>query len=194
MAVIPALGQDKIDPAAWGSDHVGKPMPEYVHGDECLFCHRNDIGTTWQKNAHGVTIREREDAPELQTMLKGQTALASQAASVEHFLGSRHRVRFLKKDGYGKFSMLNAQAALSEPRIPAAESGRGPVKLLNATKLEWVRGTFGAKCAGCHTTGVDSKDQTFGAFGLDCYVCHGDVNLEHSNDTKLVLALKEESQ
>jgi len=189
LAVIPALGQDKIDPAAWGSDHVGKPIPEYVHGDECLFCHRNDIGTTWQKNAHGVTIREREDAPELQTMLKGQSALASQASAVEHFLGSRHRVRFLKKDGYGKFAILTAQAALGEPRIPP-DTSPAPVKLLNAGKLEWVKGTFGVKCAGCHTTGIDPKDQTFGAFGLDCYVCHGDVSLEHTNDTKLILLSK----
>ena len=24
---------------------------EFVHGDECLFCHRNNIGVTWQKNS-----------------------------------------------------------------------------------------------------------------------------------------------
>ena len=53
------------EPAAWGGNHVGKPIPEYVHGDECLFCHRNTIGVTWQKNAHGVAVRQGEDAPEL---------------------------------------------------------------------------------------------------------------------------------
>ncbi len=58
-------GPDKIriellqDPLTWGSDHAGKPVPEYVHGDECLFCHRNDIGPAWQKNAHGVAARQR---------------------------------------------------------------------------------------------------------------------------------------
>src|SRR6266446_1000602 len=36
--------QSASDPVAWGSNHVGKPIPEYVHGDECLFCHRNNIG------------------------------------------------------------------------------------------------------------------------------------------------------
>src|ERR1700694_3004059 len=41
--------QSPNDPAVWGSNHIGKPIPEYVHGDECLFCHRNNIGTTWQK-------------------------------------------------------------------------------------------------------------------------------------------------
>src|SRR5436190_66972 len=78
-------------------DHVGKPVPEYVHGDECLFCHRNDIGNGWQKNAHGTTVRQREDAPELVKKL-------NPPAEVEFFLGSRHHVRFLKKSGYGQFS------------------------------------------------------------------------------------------
>ena len=44
------------DPAAWGDDHVGKPLPEYITGDECLFCHRK-IGSTWPTNRHQLTIR-----------------------------------------------------------------------------------------------------------------------------------------
>src|SRR5688500_7110208 len=99
--------QKRLDPAAWGSNHVGKPVPEYVQGDECLFCHRTDIGPGWQKNAHGTTVRQREDAPELQNILKSQPALSAIASQIEFFLGGRHRVRFLKKEGYGKFALLN---------------------------------------------------------------------------------------
>ena len=77
------------------------------------------IGPTWQKNAHGVTVRQREDAPELARMLESLPALAEVAKQVEYFLGSRHRVRFLKKEGYGKFAMLNAQAALGGNGQPA---------------------------------------------------------------------------
>src|SRR4030095_9214918 len=116
---IGASGQDQnkpeqkpIDPKAWGGNHVGKQVQEYVHGDECLFCHRNDIGPTWQKNAHGVTVRQREDAPELAKTLASAPDLAEVAKQVEYFLGSRHRARLLKKEGYGKFTMLNAQLAL----------------------------------------------------------------------------------
>ena len=104
--------QSTHDPAAWGGNHIGKPIPEFVHGDECLFCHRNNIGITWQKNAHGVTLRQGEDAPELQAILPKQPALASVIPQIEYFLGSRHRVRFLRKDGYGKFALLNTQVAL----------------------------------------------------------------------------------
>ena len=81
--------QKELDPAAWGTTHAGKPVPEFVHGDECLFCHRNDIGPGWQKNAHGLTLRQQEDAPALAQILKTKPALAAISPQVEYFLGSR---------------------------------------------------------------------------------------------------------
>ena len=148
------------DPAAWGGNHVGKPLPEYVHGDECLFCHRNDIGTTWQKNTHGIAVRTREDAPELVQKLKPPQ-------DVEFFLGSRHEVRLLKKEGYGKFALL----------------GKGP-------NPAWDKERFAKQCAGCHSTAVETASGTFTAFGHDCYVCHGVVDLNHTSDTRLMLLSK----
>ena len=82
-----------VDPAGWGGNHVGKPIPEYVHGDECLFCHRNTIGATWQKNAHGVALRQSEDAPELVALLSKQPSLASVSSQIGYFLGSRQIVK-----------------------------------------------------------------------------------------------------
>lgn len=176
--------QKQLDPKAWGSNHVGKPIPEYVHGDECLFCHRNDIGSTWQNNAHGVAVRQHEDAPDLTKMLASQPSLAEVAKQVEYFLGSRHRIRFLKKNGYGKFDILNAQAMLGETR--KAETA----KLIESGKLSWDKEKFANRCAGCHTTGVDAQTKAFSAFGLDCYACHGDVDLNHSGDTSKILLSK----
>jgi predicted adenine nucleotide alpha hydrolase (AANH) superfamily ATPase len=167
-----------IDPAAWGSNHVGKPIPEYVHGDECLFCHRNDIGTTWQKNSHGLTVRQQEDAPLLQSLVRKQPALSNSAKEIEYFLGSRNHVRFLRKDGYGKFSILNTQAVLSADS--QAETW------IDLDKPSWDKERFGTRCAGCHATGVDPAAKTFTAFGLECYVCHGDVTLEHTKNTSLM--------
>ena len=172
----------QVDPKAWGGTHAGKPIPEYVHGDECLFCHRNDIGSTWQKNAHGVTVRQREDAPELTKLVESQPALTDVAKQIEFFLGSRHRVRFMKKEGYGKFTMLNAEAAFGE-------SGQ-TAKLIEHEKLSWDKDKFANRCAGCHTTAVDSETRAFSAFGLDCYTCHGVVDLNHTNDISLVLLSK----
>src|SRR5689334_7839434 len=35
-----AQSTGELDPSAWGSDHVGKALPEFITSDECLFCHR----------------------------------------------------------------------------------------------------------------------------------------------------------
>jgi predicted CXXCH cytochrome family protein len=170
------------DPKAWGGNHVGKPVPEYVQGDECLFCHRNDIGATWQKNAHGVAMRQREDAPELSKMIEGQSGLSDVAKRIEYFLGSRRRIRFLKREGFGKFALLNAQAVLGE-------KGRAE-KIIDGEKLLWDKEKFADRCAGCHATGVDPATKAVSAFGLDCYTCHGDVDLNHTRDTSLILLSK----
>jgi predicted CXXCH cytochrome family protein len=174
-----------VDPKAWGSNHVGKPIPEYVTGDECLFCHRYDVGQTWQKNSHGVAIRRREDAPDLVKMLDAQPALAGVAKQVEYFMGSRRRVRFLRENGYGKFAILTAQADLGEEG-----QAKPATRVIDGDKPTWDKEKFAPRCAGCHTTAFDSKAMTFSAFGHDCYVCHGDVDVNHSKDTSLVLLSK----
>ena len=176
----PRVEQTVLDPAAWGGNHVGKPIPEYVHGDECLFCHRNSIGVTWQKNAHGVAVRQREDAPELQSLATKLPELSTVVNDIGYFLGSRHRVRFLKKSGYGKFSLLNLQALLG------TNVKGGVIDKASGDSPTWDKEKFGSRCAGCHATGVDAKTNAFAAFGIDCYACHGYATVEHSNDTSLM--------
>lgn len=168
----------KLDPTAWGSTHIGKGYPEFVRGDECLFCHRNDIGPTWGKNTHGRTIRMREDTPELTALLLSRSPATQFQQDVQYFLGSRHRVRFLKKSGYGKFSISGAQAALSaDGKLDSWIEPEGPI---------WDERRFPERCAGCHATAVDPASKSFQAFGLDCLTCHGDVPLDHTNDTSRV--------
>src|SRR5436309_1809319 len=96
----------QVNPAAWGSDHVGKPVPEYVTGDECLFCHRSDVGPAWTKNRHHNTIRQAdaESAPLL--ALKTSPPLANLAAEVQLLLGGNWQLRYLKPaQGYGKLEL-----------------------------------------------------------------------------------------
>jgi len=68
-------------------DHVGKPVPTYVTGDECLFCHRVKVADTWQQNPHARTVWPNE---------KGDELIGSKLA------------RPLRKAGYGKFDILDA--------------------------------------------------------------------------------------
>src|SRR5262249_34185712 len=41
----------------------GATSVEYPTGDSCLFCHRNDIGSSWLDNSHAWTIRPAGEPP-----------------------------------------------------------------------------------------------------------------------------------
>jgi hypothetical protein len=167
----------RLDPAAWGGDHVGKPLPEYVTGDQCLFCHRDDVGPSWATNRHHQTVREIEkEAPALASLKRSAKELAGDVRLV---LGGGNRQRFLKQsEAYGKLDLLSAEWLPSRP----GKEGR----LVATDRPHWDARKFADGCAGCHTTGVDSEKRTFSAVGLDCYVCHGDAPLEHSKNASLV--------
>jgi len=169
------------DPAAWGGSHAGEAVPEFVHGDECLFCHRNDIGPGWQKNPHGLTLRQREDAPGLMALLKAEPKLAAMEKEATHTLGSVHHIRYLKQAGYGKLDISSFRADLDPDRRAHWERLDAP---------QWERDKFANQCAGCHATGIDAKTRTYSAIGLDCYTCHGVVDLEHTHDTSLIFLSK----
>src|SRR5262249_12488584 len=103
---------------------------------------------------------------------------------VGYFMGSRHHIRFLNKSGYNRFDILNAQASLSN---------EGTVeKLVDAEHPSWIKDKFANQCAGCHSTGIDAQTKTFSYFGLDCYTCHGVVDLEHTGNTALIFLSKKQ--
>jgi len=74
--------------------HANQPIPQYVTGDECLFCHRVKVADTWEKNPHARTVHPRDDSDPVPT----------DAAFV---LGAHAPHRGLKPDGYGKFDLLS---------------------------------------------------------------------------------------
>ncbi len=121
-------------------------LPEFIAGDQCLFCHRNDIGPGWQKNRHNLTIQLKQGTDDAYT------------------LGARERRRALRKTGYGRFAIEDAAG--------------------------WHATKFNDRCAGCHATAVDAATKAFAAVSIDCYACHGVVDLEHANDTTKILLSK----
>ena len=66
--------------------HAGQPVPKYVTGDECLFCHRVEVADTWEDNPHARTVHPGDDGM---------------------ILGAHPPQRSLKQDGYGKFDLLS---------------------------------------------------------------------------------------
>ena len=166
----------RLDPAAWGSDHVGQPLPEYVTGDECLFCHRGL--TSWVTNRHRLTLREAEsDSAAVRALWNSPHRETARETTL--LLGRKQRVRFLKPTGaYGKLAVLSTAWVPPRP-------GESP-HLDRIENPTWDAAKFANSCAGCHTTGVDPKTRAFSSPSLDCYVCHGDATVDHSKDTSLM--------
>ncbi len=166
----------------WG-DHVDSPLPEYVTGEECLFCHRDDWGNRWSRNFHQRTVRAAEaDSPAMKT-LAADPEMKSFVPDASFLLGTRREIRFLKRSNqYGKFGILSA--AYASPPHAAGSRIRG--KLTQTKGVHWDEEAFAKRCAGCHTTAVDPQTHAFSAISLDCYACHGIVDLRHSKETRLV--------
>ncbi len=171
-------GQQQLDPAAWGSDHVGQGLPMYMESGECLFCHREQVGTTWPRNRHNLTIREPADNEPAMQALRSNAATVALADEVQLILGDTRAQRFLKRSpDYGKMELLT----------PVATFGRGTrARLTNEQNPHWDTETFATGCAGCHTTAIDPQTHAFAAVSLDCYTCHGDATEEHANDPTLI--------
>lgn len=90
------LAQSKDSQSKDAHDHVGKPLPDYLTGDQCLFCHRNVVGPTWQQEPHAWTIRDLGVPPETSKAPEGSTQV----------MGSAQHIRWLKQTGYGQFAVL----------------------------------------------------------------------------------------
>lgn len=181
LAAPPASGK-KLDPAAWGSDHVGQGLPEYMESGECLFCHRDQVGTTWSGNKHNRTIREAAADEPAMIALRANPATKKFAEQAQLILGDTRAQRFLKRSAaYGKADLLSVGASFGRGRRPRLEPLENP---------HWDERTFATSCAGCHTTAVNPETHAFATVSHDCYACHGDASVEHANDPKLISLAK----
>lgn len=171
--------QAVLDPAAWGDDHVDKPLPSFVGGDECLFCHRGSIGASWQKNGHFLAVRDKfreiNLAREIE-MLAGQRRFRRLAGDVDFVMGGRHAVRFLRRGESGSFDLLSVAMNPSKERPRWVVHG----------KPEWDTRRFQERCIGCHMSGVDPKTlKPFETF-VGCESCHGPFDEQHTNGSVLM--------
>jgi hypothetical protein len=80
-------------------DHVGLPLPEYTTGEECLFCHRDDVGPAWSKTSHAWTTRAVSDPPKVEKL----------PADATHVIGGINAYMGLKQIAYGRFALYSAK-------------------------------------------------------------------------------------
>ncbi len=176
-------GSAPADPAAWGSDHVGRRIPMYMTGDECLFCHRTDVGVAWQDERHNASMRPVESVSPLVRRLLVSEELRALSGEATFVLGGARQRRLLKPNGkYGQFAMHAVQWT-----PPEDAEGDGT---LRGADGDWDAEVFANRCAGCHATAVETEWNGFSAVSLDCFVCHGDTPPGHQNDPKLALFAK----
>jgi hypothetical protein len=178
VAGAPPAASKTLDPAAWGTDHVGQPIPPYMESGECLFCHRAEIGTTWGPNKHNRTMRDADPKEPATEALAANPQTKPFAGEVQLLLGDTRANRYLKRStAYGKVEMLSVPAIYGRGRRPRLDVQGKPA---------WDATTFATECAGCHATAVDSETHAFSAVSLDCYTCHGDAPTEHANEPELM--------
>ncbi|HEY1340608.1 MAG TPA: hypothetical protein VGF59_24015 [Bryobacteraceae bacterium] len=116
-------------------DHVGKPVPEYLTGDECLFCHDVKIGRTWQTNPHAWTIRPKNVEP----------VVSGLPTDATHVLGNAPHARALKQAGYGKFAVRGAAGAWDSGVFPTRCAG------CHATAVDPTTHAFSTSALDCYT-------------------------------------------
>ncbi|MCH2368787.1 MAG: hypothetical protein MK554_16430 [Planctomycetes bacterium] len=132
----------------------GEPVasiPEYMSGDESLFCHREKVGVSWQGNAHRSTVREAAAGDPALLALASSTK--KNPGNVDFLLGGKRLTRFLKKGEYGRLDLL------STAWTPNGATDKG--MLVETGNRHWDSRKFSRDCGGCHSTGFDSSSLRF---------------------------------
>ena len=178
---VPVLSQATDPLADWGDDHVGKPRPDFVTGDECLFCHREKVGTAWANNYHNRSMTNVHGlSPTLQALVEAAGVDDIMAESA-YLLGRESQMRFLKPNGkYGQYAIHSTRLLVEADGTLKTSSGAG----------HWDNDSFANRCIGCHTTAIDPEYKSFETPSLDCMVCHGDTPQGHQNEPDQALFAK----
>jgi hypothetical protein len=125
-------------PTAAGHDHVGQPLPDYMTGDQCLFCHRTVVGPTWEQEPHAWTIRPIGVPP----------AVGQLPPDATHIIGSPQHYRALKLIGYGKFAVLAPDGKTWQPDVFATKCAG--CHTTGVDPKSHAFSTFAFDCYACH--------------------------------------------
>lgn len=119
-------------------NHMGQPVPDYMTGDACLFCHRNVVGPTWEQEPHAWTIRPIGVPPDV----------AKLPPEATHIIGSPQHYRALKVIGYGKFAVLASDGKTWQPDIFATRCAG--CHTTGVDPKAHTFSTFAFDCFACH--------------------------------------------
>lgn len=165
-----------LDPAAWGENHAGQPLPQIEEGGSCLFCHRGTVGIDWDTNRHNKTVRLFQEAEGDRIKLQDAGLGAALLDEIAYVVGDTRLHAYLKpSEGYGAADLLNVQYDLQAGNVRKVK------------EMAWRKEAFNESCAGCHATGFDTTTKTYQALTLDCYTCHGQPEISHTANPEQAL-------
>lgn len=119
------------------AEAIAQSIADYPTGDSCLFCHRDDIGSSWLDNAHAWTVRPAGEPPQVSPAPPDAT----------HVIGKEH-FRALKQNGYGKFSLLALGGASWQPNVFEKQCAGCHATAVNPQTGEFS--SIGLDCYACH--------------------------------------------
>lgn len=150
------------------ADHVGLPLPDYTTGEECLFCHRNDIGPDWLKTSHAWTTRAAGDPP----------AVASLPKDATHVIGGVNAYMALKQTSYGKVALYSERNNVWRDGVFEQRCAGCHTTAVDPQTLAFS--SSGLDCVSCHGL-VPPEHTTNGALAW--------FGKRHAADSKLKLAV-----
>ena len=112
-------------------------IADYPTGDSCLFCHRNEIGSTWLDNSHAWTVRPVGEPP----------AVSPVPADATHVIGKDH-FRPLKQNGYGKFALHTLGGTAWQTDVFEKQCAGCHTTAVNPQTGEFS--SIGLDCYSCH--------------------------------------------
>jgi cytochrome c553 len=119
------------------AERKAQAIANYPTGDSCLFCHRNDIGSTWLDNSHAWTVRPVGEPP----------AVSPVPADATHVIG-KDRFRPLQQNGYGKFALHTLSGAAWQTDVFEKQCAGCHTTAVNPQTGEFS--SIGLDCYSCH--------------------------------------------
>lgn len=147
----------------------------YAGSQSCIPCHR-DIYNEWRLSAHARMTRKPGE-------IDGFTEIQA-----DGFGYPRERVKFVLGSHYVHRFVAKVDGLLVVlPGILDRETWTWlPQKDYGWRKRSWIR-----ECAGCHTTGFSSENESFIETGVGCEACHGPaINHVRTGTGKYVVSIK----
>ena len=131
-------------------DHVGLPVPDYTTGEECLFCHRDDVGPAWQQTSHAWTTRPADQPPAVEKLPSDAT----------HIVGGINAYMPLKQVGYGRFALYSAKSKTWQTGVFEKQCAGCHTTAVDPKSLAFA--SSGLDCVTCHGL-VPTEHTTNGA-------------------------------